>query len=108
MNPEQIVDLLYRAQVEATAATEKHLKDYPNEWYPCGFAWVIIKPARGPLVSAMKARGIGDKAYNGGWQYWNPSRNGTQCMRALMAGAEAYAERLRKEGFDAHADCRID
>src|SRR5690606_11417507 len=33
----------------------------------CGFAWVRIKPARGPLIKYLKDNGIGEKAWNGGW-----------------------------------------
>lgn len=108
MNPGQIVEMLFRAQVEAEKATNAYLKEHPNDWFPCGFAWVIIKPARGPVVSAMKARGIGSKAYHGGWQYWNPSRNNTQSMEALRAGADAYAKVLREAGVDCYADNRMD
>lgn len=108
MNPEEIANLLLKAQNAATAATEKYIKDYPNDWFPCGFAGVTIRPARGPVVAAMKARAIGDKAYGGGWQIWDPSKNPTQCMRAKMVGAEAYAEVLKAHGVAAHADCRMD
>ena len=33
----------------------------------CGFAGVVIKPARGKFVSYLKSLGMGYKHYYGGW-----------------------------------------
>lgn len=81
---------------KAALATQAYLDAHPNQWYPCGFAWVKIKPARGPLVKALKDRGIGrlDEGY-GGLMVYNPSGNHTQCMDAKEAGARAFADFLK-------------
>lgn len=73
---------------------------------PCGFAWVTIRPARGPLVSYLKAQGIGRNGYGGGWRVsiheWN------QSITRKEAHAHALAEVLRAAGVDAYADSRLD
>ena len=33
----------------------------------CGFSWIRIKPARGPLVKWLKREGKGDRGVYGGW-----------------------------------------
>lgn len=33
----------------------------------CGFATVVIRPARGGLVQLLKSKGVGYKHYYGGW-----------------------------------------
>ena len=58
--------LLARAFMAADSECRSMIKDNPNEWFPCGFASVVIKPARGPVVAALKDLGIGGKAYGGG------------------------------------------
>ena len=99
--------LVDRATEQARAATDDWLANHPGEWFPCGFAWVIITPARGPLVAWLKKQGH-KLAYGGGLQVWNPSTNYTQSMNALAAGAHAYAQVLRDAGYQAYADSRMD
>lgn len=108
MKPAQIDDLINRASTAARVATQAHLDAFPNDWYPCGFAWVIIKPATGPLVKRLKELDLGSKAYGGGLQVWNPAKNNTQCMDALYKGAVAFANVLKAEGVNCYADSRID
>lgn len=100
--------LLIEAFSAAEKATDKHIADNPDVWYPCGFAWVTIKPARGPLVKYLKERKIGDKAYEGGWTIYNPSKNLTQWMDAKYEGAKAFAKVLTSAGYKCHACSRID
>ncbi len=100
--------LLHAANQAAIEATFKHLRENPDQWYPCGFAWVIIKPARGPFIKYLKEQHVGQAAYGGGWSIWNPSGHPTQWMDAKMAGAEAFAKVLREKGINAIADQRMD
>lgn len=88
-----LIDMALKAATEATA---KYLTDNPDQWYPCGFASVRIRPARGRLVSALKARDLGktDDFY-GGFHIYNPSGNHTQCMDAKEAGAKAFVEVIK-------------
>ena len=100
--------LLARAFMAADSECRSMIKDNPNEWFPCGFASVVIKPARGPVVAALKDLGIGGKAYGGGYSVWNPSNNPTQWMDAKYQGAIAFAKVLRSAGVDCEPECRMD
>ncbi len=72
----------------------------------CGFAWVVIKPARGPFVNYLKKRGVGDKHYEGGWNIWISEYN--QSYERKEAHADAMAEIFRKHGLNAYAGSRLD
>lgn len=96
----------------ATEAAVKATAEYiraNGEHYPCGFAWVNIKPARGPLIKYLKEIKFGrTDDYYGGYTIWNPSENATQCMDAKEAGARAFAEVLKKYGVKCFARTRLD
>jgi hypothetical protein len=101
--------LIEKAQDAAISATAEYIKKNPDQWYPCGFAWVNIKPARGPLVNEMKKMGLGRRdEYYGGWTIWNPSQHSTQCMDALAAGARAFSDVLKEAGYNVYAATRMD
>jgi hypothetical protein len=100
--------ILREATEAAVAATNRHLSDHPGQWYPCGFAWVTIKPARGKFISFLKDRKVGRKSESSGWTIWNPSQHMTQWLDAKLVGAEAFADVLRKHGINAQADSRWD
>jgi hypothetical protein len=82
------------ALAAAAAATAKMIAENPGVWYPCGFATVRIKPARGKLVQALKDANIGTLSFEGGYIVMNPSRNATQWMDAKAAGAHAFQQTL--------------
>jgi hypothetical protein len=88
--------VLQEAQTAAAAAANTMIAANPTVWYPCGFSWVQIKPARGKLIDALKHFEIGHTSEEGGYQVYNPSGNHTQWMDAKMAGSRAYAEVLQK------------
>ena len=77
----------------------------------CGFAWVNIRPARGPLVAFLKKRGVGYKGYRGGWQVpaWEfGSPRGSQSLERASAAAYAASEVLRQYGINAYVESRMD
>lgn len=79
----------------AARSTSLYLTGNPTTWYPCGFAEVRIRPARGPLVTALKKRGLGRSAiYGGGYVISNPSQNCTQSMSAKAVGARAFIDSM--------------
>ena len=100
--------LLDEAFSAARIATEKHIQNNPNVWYPCGFAWVVIKPARGALVKYLKHINMGRTSDSGGFTVYNPSQNSTQWMDAKYEGAKAFAKVLSDAGFNCYAQSRID
>jgi len=79
-----------------------------TDWWPCGFSWVVIRPARGILAKRLKERGLGDKGYSGGLCVWDPARSMTQSMYAKEAGAIAFANYLKLFGINASVETRID
>jgi len=95
----------------ATAAAEHAESDFRarhGEPGYCGFAWVkVSEKASTKLGRALKTVGF-RKSYNGGLDLWNPGGSGTQSMDIKEAGAEAYAEVLRKFGINAYACSRAD
>jgi len=96
------------ATESARVATNEFLRLRGENSMGCGFAWVIVKGARGKQATALKNIGF-RKRYDGpGLSLWNPSGSMTQDMDAKYAGAEACAEVLRKIGYEAYADCRLD
>jgi hypothetical protein len=99
---------ILKAVAAARQAAQAHINANPGVWYPCGFAWVKIQPARGRWVRAMKELGIGDKACDGGYIVYNPSNNHTQWMDAKEKGAHAFANALKAHGVSATVHTRID
>ena len=81
-------------------------KTYFVEGGACGFAGVVIKPARGKFVSYLKSIGIGYKHYYGG--YYVPVRVFGQSLARKEAYAEAYAKILSEEGMRCYVDSRMD
>lgn len=105
-----IEGLLDQAFQEAKKATEAYLMKYPNDWFPCGFAWVHMD-GRSPVVRVLKKKfpkKAGHPGHPKGWDIWNPSDHPTQCMDAKMAGARAFADVLNQAGYKCYADGRMD
>ena len=96
------------ALYKAANATAEFLENNGENPFGCGFAWVVVKGARGKKAAFLKQYGF-KKRYDGpGLSLWNPSGNYTQDMDAKYAGAQACASILREAGFDANAYCRLD
>jgi hypothetical protein len=107
---DKIAELLEKAFDAARKATDEHYAKNPNQWFPCGFAWVRF-PGKSPVVTVLKEvygdRG-GHKGYPKGWDVWNPSADHGQWMDAKVAGANAFAKVMNDAGYECYADCRMD
>jgi hypothetical protein len=91
------LDALRAATKAAAEATQEHLNKNPNTWYPCGFAWVKVKPARGRFVEMCKDQKVGHtNECEGGYDIWNPSGNNTQWMDAKEIGCRAFVTKLNE------------
>lgn len=78
----------------------------------CGFASVVIKPARGKFVAELKKRKIGYASYYGGYSVssWEfaPSIRQDQSYERACAAASGAVQVLRGYGINAYVDSRID
>jgi len=103
-------ELIWReAMVAARRATEETINQNPGVWYPCGFAWCVIKPANSRFANYLKKAGYAStNNYSSGLTIWNPSNNVTQWMDAKTAGAEAFAKVLTSYGINCTAYERMD
>lgn len=109
LSPVEVKQVILRAKERAAIAAEAYLLRIGGDQYPCGFAWVNIKPARGKFVTILKELGIGrtDKYY-GGYTIWNPSDNFCQNMYAKEEGAKEFALELAKYGVETSVHTRLD
>ena len=97
------------AEVAANLAQAEFLKKYGDGAY-CGFAWVEVFVDRTNSAEAKLLKSIGFKA---SWKrkclnLWKAGSYHGQCMATLEAGAQAYAEVLKKHGFRAYMGSRAD
>ena len=79
----------------------------------CGRASVWIRPATGPLVAMLKARGVGYKRYYGGYsvgsyEFYRPEGPLVQSMEIAQASAAAAAAVLTKYGVNCGVDSSMD
>ena len=72
----------------------------------CGFAGVVIKPARGKFVSFLKSKGLGWKHYYGG--FYMTCREFGQSLARKEAYCEAFAKVLGESGMRCYVDSRMD
>jgi hypothetical protein len=72
----------------------------------CGFAGVIIKPARGKFVSLLKKMGRGWKHYYGG--FYMTCREFGQSLARKESYCEAFASVLGEAGIRCYVDSRMD
>jgi len=102
------IESVHNTAVAAAQRAETEFRAQHGEPGYCGFAWVqVTEKASTKLGRALKTVGF-RKSYNGGLDLWNPGGSGTQSMDIKEAGAEAYAEVLRKFGINAYACSRAD
>ena len=81
-------------------------KTYFVEGGVCGFAGVVIKPARGKFVSYLKSLDMGYNHYYGG--YYVPVRVFGQSLARKEAYADAFAKALSEAGMSCYVDSRMD
>jgi hypothetical protein len=98
------------ARQAAVLAAAKLIEENPGQWYPCGFSWVKIRPAKGRFVAMMKDQDIGRTGMEGGYDIYNPSGNATQWMDAKLAGSKAFVDAIKKfyPTMDITVQSRID
>lgn len=103
MEPSQIF-----AEAQASAIT---VSSTVQDGYPCGFAWLRIKPARGKLVSYLKEKKIGrTDEYFGGYLISATQLSGWngQNMDSKESICNAAADVLKKHGIACSVVTRID
>jgi hypothetical protein len=76
----------------------------------CGFAWVLIKPARGNFVKFCKKHNIGINGIYGGWELstYSFSDYHGQSMDLKEASARGFAKVLQAHGIKAWMKSRAD
>jgi len=73
---------------------------------PCGFAWVVVKPATSSFARWLRSQRLARPGYNGGVHIWISDYN--QSMQRKEAHARAMARVLEMSGVNAYADSRMD
>lgn len=108
-NPEALFAM---AKAAGQESLDRNLEN--THWFPCGFAGVRIRPARGKLVSWLKENDIGRvDSYAGGyyipsWVFADAPGSMTQSMTLAEGVASAAANVLREAGLNAYSESRID
>jgi len=109
MNPSEIFEAAKAAaQTESNASEARQVT-----WFPCGFASVIITPARGPFVNYLKSIRVGGPNYGGGYRISsydlsNQSVRWTQSMNVKEDATRAAVKVLRENGINARCESRMD
>lgn len=105
---DQVEIAIREAQAAAAEATNKFLKEHGDRDL-CGFAWVKVYEKGSTKMGRALLKAGFSKAYSGGLEWWNPSRNPTQCITAKEEGARAAARVLTERlGVKAYAGSRLD
>jgi hypothetical protein len=103
-----ILEMHEKATEAAIKATNEFIREHGETPY-CGFAWVkIYADGRSKFGKELIKSGVASKAWDSGYDVWNPSKNSTQSMDAKEQGAMAYAEVMRANGVKAYAQSRAD
>lgn len=111
------MDKIWNAALAAASAAAQAENDKlgaeGSRGFDCGFAWITIKPARGPLVAYLKNIGVGHSgSYSGGPGYgiWYGELHSipTQSVSVHQAAANAATEVLKQHGLNAFWSSRLD
>lgn len=110
MEPKEIFNKAWAVSNKAAHDYNATLPPEQQRGFTCGFAWVTIHPARGPFVSWLKKRGIGSRAYGGGYQLWYSELHTvpTQSVDVHEKAANAFAKVLKEHGITAYSGSRLD
>ena len=107
---------------EATQAAKNAVADFLTDWNAktggnqygepmyCGFAWVDVEVTR---TNSKEAKALESVGFRSSYrpktmQLWDPAQHAGQSMDCKEVGARAYAEVLRKHGFEAYMGSRAD
>lgn len=104
---------IFEKACKAAQESSDYAEATTDHWYPCGFAWINIKPARGPFISWCRKNAIGGKAYEGGWNITSyavcrQTATWSQSMVVKSAGVDAAVRVLRENGINAYPCNRMD
>ena len=108
--------------VEAKQAAKNAVNKFLTEWNEktggneygepmyCGFAWVDVNVGR---TNSKEAKQLASVGFKKSWRpkqmtMWDPAEHRGQSMDCKEVGAQAYAEVLRKYGFNAYMGSRAD
>ena len=116
MSSDHIDTLFQTAKLAAQRAAEAQnakLGDEYTRGFDCGFAWVTIQPARGPLVAYLKRNGIGKTgSYSGGSGYgiWYSELHtvATQSVSVHEAACREFCRVIQNAGYSASIGSRLD
>ena len=107
-------DMFIDGKKACLKAVDEFVEKHGEPMY-CGFANIVIRPARGRLVKFLKEMGIGSNGYGGGWRvsYYDLMPEGhqyghTQSMDTKEEGCTAFANALEKYGVECHMQSRAD
>ena len=107
-------DMFIDGKKACLKAVDEFVEKHGEPMY-CGFANIVIRPARGRLVKFLKDMGIGDNGYGGGWRvsYYDLMPEGhryghTQSMDIKEEGCTAFAHALEKYGIECYMQSRAD
>lgn len=109
---------LHQAATAAAQAAVDELIAKHGEASPhfgcCGFAWVLIKPARGKFVAFLKENNLGSRSFTGSGFEVRPEINypaGSCAWQSIFlreAACRAYAKVLQSECLDCYVQSRVD
>jgi hypothetical protein len=110
--PTTQADIFTEARAAAQVAALLKNASLPPEQHrglDCGFAWVNIKPARGPFVTYLKSIKVGETGERG-YQIWYSCLHDlpTQSVAVHEAAAQAFALTLGKYNIRATWSSRLD
>lgn len=93
------------------AAQRVHDENKDRHFYPCGFAWIRVKPARGPFIAWCKKNKIGrSSSYEPGYviSFDSLVSSGIQNMDVKYEACRAAVEVFKSYGINCWAEQRID
>ena len=107
-------DMFIDGKKACLKAVDEFVEKHGEPMY-CGFANIVIRPARGRLVKFLKDIEIGSNGYGGGWRvsYYDLMPEGhqyghTQSMDIKEEGCRAFADALKKYGIECYTQSRAD
>lgn len=105
-----LAEIHNQALVAARAAAKSALDNNGGrDNYPCGFSWVTVYGVKMNTRLGKEFARLGfKKEHGGGIQLWNPSGSPVQSVDIKEAGAQAYANVLRRYDIKAFANSRLD